>query len=394
MSRNLAQTTHGLDESGLDRRIKVLRLIARMNIGGPAVQVTGLMKELDPKIFNQILVTGYVAENEADFLIENNIEIAVTRIPGLGRSINLISDFNAFFHLAKLIRKFKPDIIHTHTAKAGVLGRTAWIFAGYKPILVHTFHGHLLNGYFGSIKTSVVIIIEKILGLITDQLFAVGKKVAEDLIKAGIGNNDKFKIMAPGLSIGNLPERADICIKYKLDPNKFYCAFLGRVTEIKKPLRVIEIAKIIKYLNPQICFLIIGSGELLDECKKVIDSDSLPVKALGWIPNVEDALAISDLMLLTSENEGMPLSLIQAGMAGIPSVSTNVGSVSEVIIDKKTGFVLDYNTKDFAEKIIEIYENSEMRSEFGQFAKNFTKAQFHVERLARDHQATYLELIN
>ena len=394
MSRKLAHTLKEVDESVSDKRIKVLRLIARMNIGGPAVQVTGLMRELDPKIFNQILVTGFVANDEADYLIENKINIPVTRIAGLGRSINLSADIRAFFELAKLIRKFKPDIIHTHTAKAGVLGRTAWIFSGYKPILVHTFHGHLLHGYFSKFKTKLVVLIEITLGLITNQFFAVGNKVAEDLIEAGIGNSRKFKIMAPGLTINQIPNRTEVCSRYNLDPKKFYCTFLGRVTDIKKPLRVLEIAKITKELNSQISFLIIGSGELLDECKKIISQETLPAITLGWIPEVENALAITDLMLLTSSNEGMPLSLIQAGMAGIPSVSTNVGSVSEVIVDRKTGYLLDFNANNFTEKINEICQNSELRMELGKFAKEYTKSNFSLERLANDHKEAYLKLMN
>ena len=394
MSDNLAHSMHEIDGFDSDNRIKVLRLIARMNIGGPAVQVTGLMQQLDSKIFNQILVTGYVAENEADYLLENKIDIPVIRIDGLGRSINFLADIKAFFQLAKLIRKFRPDIIHTHTAKAGVLGRTAWIFLGYKPKLVHTFHGHLLHGYFGKFKTTLVVIIERTLGSITNQFFAVGNKVEEDLINAGIGSRNKFKVMPPGLTLNKIPNRAELCRKYNLDPSKFYCTFLGRVTEIKKPLRVLEIAKKTKVVRPEINYLIIGSGELLESCKQVISKEALPVTCLGWIPQVEDALAITDLMLLTSENEGMPLSLIQAGMAGIPAISTNVGSVREVIVNHKSGYVLDFDAADFSQKIIEIYENKVLHKELGRFAKEYTNSRFNVERLANDHQKVYLNLIN
>jgi glycosyltransferase involved in cell wall biosynthesis len=365
-----------------------------MNIGGPAVQVTGLMQELDPKIFNQILITGYVANSEADYLIENKIDIPVIRIEGLGRTIDFMADIKAFLALTKLIREIKPEIIHTHTAKAGVLGRTAWIFAGYKPILVHTFHGHLLHGYFSKFKTKLVVLIEKTLGLITNQFFAVGNKVAEDLIEAGIGTRNKFTVMAPGLSVKKLPDRTEICGRYNLDPTKFYCTFLGRVTDIKKPFRVLEIAKLMKEIDSHINFLIIGAGELLDECKEIILQQSLPVKTLGWISKVEDALAISDLMLLTSANEGMPLSLIQAGMVGIPSVSTNAGSVSEVVIDQKAGFVLDYDAYNFANLIHEIFQDSKLRSELGKFAREYTNANFSVDRLAKDHQEAYLKLVN
>lgn len=394
MSRDIDQSAAESGELDNNKSIKVLRIIARMNIGGPAVQVTGLMRELDRKLFEQRLVTGYVAEDEADYLLENNIDIPVTRVEGLGRSINFAADLKAYFKLVKIIREFKPDIIHTHTAKAGVLGRTAWILAGFKPKLVHTFHGHLLHGYFGKFKTNLVIVIEKTLGLLTNQLLAVGGKVAEDLINVGIGSKKKFRIMAPGLTIDPIPDRREICLKYQIDPNKFYCTFLGRVTEIKRPLRFLEIASKIKSINPDIHFLLIGSGELLDECKAKISNENLPVTSLGWIPKVEEALAITDLMLLTSENEGMPLSLIQAGMAYIPTISTNVGSVSEVVMNEKSGYVLNFDINDFSQKIVELYENLELRVKLGESANAYTAEHFSIQRLAKDHKEVYQNLIH
>lgn len=378
---------------GISNKFKVLRIIARMNIGGPAVQVTGLMRELDKSIFDQKLLTGFVADDEADYLIENDIQIPATRIHGLGRSISLAADIRAFLKIVKEIRQFKPDIIHTHTAKAGVLGRTAWIFAGYKPKLVHTYHGHLLHGYFGKNKTRLVILIEKILGFFTNELFAVGDIVKQDLINAGIGNPKKFRVMPPGLEIGQIPDRHKICEKYKLNNEYFYCTFLGRITEIKKPFRFLEVAAKLKD-KKNIHFLLIGSGELLTECNEIIKENSLPVTSLGWITQVEEALAVTDLMLLTSDNEGMPLSLIQAGMAGIPSISTDVGSVKEVIQNEKTGYVLDFNVSSFSQKIIELHDDYGLRAQLGEFAANFTKSNFNLQRLANDHKQAYLSLFN
>ena len=363
---------HG--EFDINRKIKVLRIIARMNIGGPAVQVTGLVHDLDKEIFEQKLVTGYVDESEADYLIENQIQIEVTRVKGLGRAVNALSDLRAFIALAKVIREFRPDIIHTHTAKAGVLGRTSWVFLGYKPKIVHTFHGHLLHG------------------LLTDRFFAVGTQVMDDLIQTGIGPKHKFQVMPPGLSISSIPDRTLICKKFELDPNKFYCSFLGRVTDIKKPFRFLEIAKYAGEKYPDIHFLLIGAGDLLKECQEKIEMQGLPVTALGWVPQVEEALAVTDLMLLTSENEGMPLSLIQAGMAGIPTISTNVGSVGEVILNNQTGYILDFDVDSFASKIAEIRDNADIRKVLCENAIKYTYANFSTARLAADHKNAYLAL--
>jgi hypothetical protein len=142
-------------------QVKVMQIIARMNVGGPAVIVAELMRGLDKSAIEQILVTGFCDENEADYLDTVAKDVKATRIAGLGRSISLIADLKAFFGLVSLIRKYKPDVIHTHTAKAGVLGRAASLLAGRGAVRVHTFHGHLLHGYFSKTLTRVVILIEK-----------------------------------------------------------------------------------------------------------------------------------------------------------------------------------------------------------------------------------------
>lgn len=375
------------------RKIRVLRVIARMNIGGPAVQVTGLMRNLNSKIFEQLLVTGFVSENEADYLLENQIDIPVLRIDGLGRSIRPLSDFLAFFKLAFIIRKYKPDIIHTHTAKAGVLGRTAWILLGHKPILIHTFHGHLLQGYFGSFKTKLVILIETTLAKITNVIFGVGNQVVHDLIKAHIAPEIKFQTMPPGLRIEKLPSREQTLQKYQLK-EAFYCTYLGRVTKIKNPKRLLDTVEIVQQIEPKIKFLIAGSGELLESIKSKIVSDKLPIECLGWVSNVEEVLAITNLMVLTSENEGMPLSLIQAGMAGIPAVATDVGSVSEVIINNQTGLVVDLSSQEIAAAILELFKNRAKYTDISNSAKEFCLTNFSIERLCSDHENAYLKFFS
>ena len=167
-------------------QVKVMQIIARMNVGGPAVIVAELMRGLDKSEIEQILVTGFCDENEADYLDTVATDIKATRIAGLGRSVSIVADVNAFFGLVSLIRKYKPDVIHTHTAKAGVLGRLASLFAGRGAIRVHTFHGHLLHGYFNRPLTKVVILIEKFFAARTKVLIAIGSRVKDELLAAGI----------------------------------------------------------------------------------------------------------------------------------------------------------------------------------------------------------------
>ena len=163
-----------------------MRIIARMNVGGPAVQVSGLMRGFNSAEFDHRLYTGFCAIDEADYLDSVATDVKANRIEGLGRRVSLSGDIRAFLSSVTVIRVFKPHIIHTHTAKAGFLGRLASLVSLQKSVRVHTFHGHLLNGYFGSLKRTLVVIAEKSLALITQQLLAVGDKVRQDLLEAGI----------------------------------------------------------------------------------------------------------------------------------------------------------------------------------------------------------------
>ena len=189
-------------------RIRVMRIIARMNVGGPAVQVSGLMRGLGASEFDHRLYTGVCDANEADYLETVAIDIDAVRIVGLGRRVSLSGDIRAFYSLVKEIRRFKPHVIHTHTAKAGFLGRIASVVSFHPSIRIHTFHGHLLNGYFNSQKRTLIILAEKILAMFTHRLLAVGEKVMQDLIDVGIGKSNKFSVVPPGLAISKLPNKS------------------------------------------------------------------------------------------------------------------------------------------------------------------------------------------
>ena len=371
-----------------------MRIIARMNVGGPAVQVTGLMRGFDQSAFDQKLLTGYCDADESDYLETVAPDVTVTRIDGLGRSIAPSADRKAFFQIVKEIREFKPDVIHTHTAKAGVVGRIASLVAGHKSIRVHTFHGHLLHGYFGGFKTRIVILIEKVLGYFTDRLLAVGNQVMIDLLRAGIGNKKKFSVMSPGLELRSLPSRESARKELGLDQEKMYCAFIGRVTQIKRPDRFLDVVADSKKHDVPIHFLVAGDGQLLQECKERALAESLPVTFLGWRSDIETVLAASDMVLLTSDNEGTPLSLIQAGMAQIPVVSTRVGSVAEIVQDGKTGYVVDLSVTALRTAISKLVDDPALREQLGESAREYTMARYGVARLVKDHQDLYRELIS
>ena len=379
--------------SGEAQKIKVMRIIARMNVGGPAVQVSGLMRGFDAQVFDQELVTGFCATDEADYLEKVATDVKAVRIDGLGRSIKPRADLTALFAIIKEIRRFKPDVIHTHTAKAGVVGRVASILSGHKSVRVHTFHGHLLNGYFGAGKTKLVILVEKFLALFTDQLLAVGANVKDDLIAAGIGNQSKFGVMPPGLQLAEVPSRSSARKELGLNDDASYCAFIGRITQIKRPDRFLDVVAEIKSRGIELHFIVAGAGELLQYCQDRAEAENLPVTFLGWREDIEVVLAAADFVLLTSDNEGTPLSLIQAGMVGIPVVATNVGSTNEIVVNGEAGLLTDLSVKELSEAVAKLATDSALRAKMGAAGKEYTVARYGVDRLVKDHQDLYLKLL-
>jgi glycosyltransferase involved in cell wall biosynthesis len=373
--------------------IRVMRVIARMNVGGPAVQVSGLMRNMNSSEFDHRLYTGFCADDEADYLNTVAKDVSAVRIEGFGRRVSFGADLLSFYTLVKEIRNFKPHVIHTHTAKAGFLGRIASIVSFHQSIRVHTFHGHLLNGYFGSFKKSLVVLAERILAMLTHQLLAVGDKVRQDLLLAGIGKPERFGLMPPGLEIGKLLTKKDAMSFFGLSNQTLQCAFIGRVTQIKRPDRFLDVVSEIQKRGLPIEFFIAGDGELLQNCRERISREDLPVKVLGWQSDIEQVLSATDVVILTSDNEGTPLSLIQAGMAGLPVVTTRVGSVPEVVLDGITGIVTSLDVQQIADALEMLAKSAELRAQMGTSAREFTLANFGIKRLVNDHEVLYKKLV-
>ena len=373
---------------------RILRVIARMNVGGPAIQITGLMQSLPAESFEQRLLTGFCDKNEVDYLEVNDLNLTRTKIVGFGRRVNLFSDLKVLFRVIREIQSFNPHIIHTHTAKAGFLGRIAAILSLRQQLRVHTYHGHLLHGYFGGFKTRLVILIERFLARFTDSLVAVGSQVREDLLAAKIGNFEQYRVIGPGLEIGELPERVSSLNSFNLLEDKFIVTWIGRAVPVKAPHRILEIATECELRGLRVQFVIVGEGPLLNDLKSLAKEKNLPITFLGWQSNIEKILSFSDLVLLTSENEGTPVALIQAQMAGVPVLTTDVGSTSEVMKNNQSGFCLKYLVRDFADKIQILATNIQMKSSFGAVGKAHALDNFSVNRLVSDHAELYRELIS
>ena len=375
------------------RPIRVMQVIARMNVGGPAVIVSELMRGLDKSTFEQLLVTGYCDDDEVDYLDQVATDIQATRIVGLGRSVSLIKDVKSFFLLMKLIREFKPDVIHTHTAKAGVLGRLAGLLARPSAKRVHTFHGHLLHGYFGKRKTRVVIVVEQLLAKVSNALVAIGNQVKEDLLAVKIGTTAKYSVIFPGLRELNTQSKESARNELGLDFNKIYLTFIGRLTQIKRPDRLLDIARFLQHNHTNVEILVAGEGENFEDLRASAVNENLPMVFLGWRNDIGRILSASDIAILCSDNEGIPLTLIQAAQAGLPIVSTNVGSVSDIVEDGKTGLLTEVNSDALITAIGQLLKDPAEQDAYGQAGKIRAEKFFSLSEMINSHESLYSHML-
>lgn len=369
-------------------RLRVLRVIARMNVGGPALQVTGLVRGMDEARFDHRLLTGSVGPGEADYVDLRAPGLPLTRVRGLGRSPDALDDLRALRHLVAEIRRFRPHIVHTHTAKAGVLGRIAARTCGV-PAVVHTFHGHLLHGYFSPVVTRGVVQIERTLGRASTRLVAVGGQVRDDLLAAGIGRPEQYVVVPPGIALPAMPPRHEARAALGLPQDATVVVLVARLTTIKRPERFLEIAARLQDRHPSAIFAVAGEGQLLDGLQATAPPN---VRFLGWRSDVETVYAASDLAVLTSDNEGMPVSLIEAAMCGVPAVSTRVGSVAEVILDGRTGWLCSAEGLTAAVDAA-LADPARLRAS-GAAAQEHAASSFSRDRLVADTEHLYEQIAN
>jgi glycosyltransferase involved in cell wall biosynthesis len=388
-----------------DSRIRVMEIIARLNVGGPATQISGLIGGLNRLEFDHRLYTGYIEGDEADHLRLGDLtggdmladagggsrawEARVHRVPGLGRSVRPADDLRALAHLVAVMRRFRPHIVHTRTAKAGAVGRIASRVSGVGSARVHTFHGHLLNGYFTGPKRAAYVCSERLLASVSDRLVTVGERVRDDLLAAGIGRPGQYVVIPPGVRIGPVPSREAARRDLGLRRDVPVAAFVGRLTKVKRPDRLVATAHAVLRHIPDCQFVICGGGELREEVE--LSATRLPgsIRLTGWRSDTETIYAAADVVLLTSDNEGTPLTLIEAGMAGTPVVATRVGSVSEVVLDGRTGLLAGRDPTELAAHVVRLLTDPGLARRMGESARRWTTSAFPAERLVADTEALY-----
>lgn len=368
-----------------------MRVITRMNVGGPALQAVELLRGLDPGLFDQRLYAGAVEPGEADYLDLRASDVRPHPIPALGRSVRPADDARAMAALVAEMRTFRPHIVHTHTAKAGLLGRTAAVLTRV-PARVHTYHGHLLHGYFSPAKTRLVVATERMSARITDRLVAVGERVRDDLVAAGIGRLEQYTVVPPGTSLGPLPDRAAARLALGIPRDVPVVAYVGRLTRIKRPDRLVGVARQVHRFVPATRFVVCGGGDAHGELEAAARNFDGAFTLLGWRADVETVYAAADLVILTSDNEGTPVSLIEAGLAGLPCVATRVGSVAEVVRHGETGLLAHRGTSELAQHVVRLLLDEPLRRKFGDEARAWTTRRFGPERLVSDIGELYASI--
>lgn len=385
---------------------RVTRIIARLNIGGPAIQAISLTRLLQNRGYATRLVRGQesAAEGNMDHLARE-LRVAPTLIPSLRRDPSL-SDIDALRQLISILRQDRPHLVHTHAAKAGTLGRLATLLAWprrrTRPVLVHTFHGHSLSGYFSGRTAGVYRLIERFLARFTDRLIAVSPEVRDDLVELGVASAEKFEVIPLGFDLspftadGDREERRKrLREEWGVAHDDQLVTLIARLVPIKRVDRFLRVAGALAS-RPGIRFAIVGDGELNASLRRSAEAVALGERLVwaGFRLDVADVCFASDLIMLTSDNEGTPVSLIEAQAAAVPVVSTDVGGVRSVVADGNTGFVAG---PDDLEALVgaarSILDAPEAALRMGRAGRDRATALFRVERLVDDHDRLYRGLL-
>jgi len=366
--------------------IRVVHVLTRTNIGGPSVMLVDLLQGLDRQRFTQSVIRGAPVASEGDYLENRTVPADVITIFGLRRSLGVVGEVRSLFALIGHLRRLKPDIVHTHMAKAGVIGRIAAVLARV-PVRVHTYHGHLLHGYFSPIVTRIFTTAERCLRIVTTHALVVGAATRRDLLQARVVNEQQSSTILPAARALHRHEQRTARASLGLPADGLIVGFVGRLTGIKRPDRFLRIAATV----PQATFVVVGNGPLHDEVARA--ATALPnVRLLDWHDDVALVLSAIDVLVLTSDNEGVPLSLIEAASVGVPVVSVDVGGVREIVEDGVTGIIVR-DEAQLAEAVSQLTGDAALRRKLGEQARSLITERCSLAKYLEAHAALYERLV-
>jgi glycosyltransferase involved in cell wall biosynthesis len=380
----------------------VLRVIARLNMGGPAHHVGLLDSMLDPECYETLLLHGEVGAGEAS--LEDSVRargVTLAKVPRLRPELRPHDDARALASLVRAVRRVRPDIVHTHTAKAGMLGRLAAVLAsGARPMIVHTYHGHVLEGYFDPLRTATYRTTERRLAAVSDALVGVSSATVDDLVRLGIAPRSRFRVIPIGLDLNpflRLQERDGARFRGEAGARngEVLLTFVGRLVPIKRVDLLLRALARVTSGGAPVRLAVVGSGPLRNDLEHLARELGVAeaTQFMGYRSDMASVAAASDLAVLSSANEGTPVSLIEAAAAGRPAVATAVGGVRDVV-RKGTGILVEDGDADsLARGVARLAADPELRRSMGTRARHHVAERFSADRLVRDVDGLYRELL-
>ena len=380
----------------------MLRVIGRLNMGGPAHQAGFLSgRRFHPERYRTLLVHGSLAPGEASLAAIAEEEGARMRfLPEMRQSVHPLHDAQALAKLIRVARAFRPDVVHTHTAKAGFLGRQAALAVRPRPIIVHTYHGHVLEGYFGPAKTRLYLELERRMARVSDRLVGISQATVDDLVRLGVAPRERFRVLPLGLDLDRLAEpvpelRAEARRELGVAEDDVLVAFVGRFAPIKRLGLLIEALAVARASEPRLRLAVVGDGDERAGLERRAGQLGVAadVRFLGYRRELRPVFAAADLAVLSSDNEGTPVSLIEAAAAGLPAVATDVGGVGEVV-SHDTGILVPPNDPQaLANAILTMATDPTRRQKAGQEARRRALDRYSAARLISDVDSLYQELM-
>jgi len=405
-----------IDLNGGDR-LRVLQVIGRLNMGGPA-HIAALLsgRRFYPDRYEVRLIHGTLAPGEeslADLAVEEGA--AMRFLPELRQPVNPLHDSEALLKLIRLARNFKPHVVHTHTAKAGFLGRQAALAVRPRPAIVHTYHGHVLEGYFGAAKARLYLELERALARVSDCLIGVSQATVDDLVRLGVAPRERFRVLPLGLDLERLAElprssfhsprgenddrggrvRVEARRGLNLGDEEVLLVFVGRVVPIKRLDVLLQALAQARSSGPRLRLAVVGDGEERPRLERQASELGIAddVLFLGYRRELRPIFAAADIAVLSSDNEGTPVSLIEAAAAGLPAVATDVGGVREVVSEETGILVPRGDAGALAGALVEMTAGPELRARFGAAARERAIGRYGADRLLGDTDALYRELV-
>lgn len=382
---------------------KVLRIINRFNLGGPTYNATFLARFLTQD-YETLLVGGVHDKGEIDSLhIPEKYGVKPIILSNMHRTLNPLNDLKTFFQLVKIIREFKPDIVHTHAAKAGALGRIAAWYCKV-PVIVHTYHGHVFHSYFSRFVTKIVLFVERFLARLSTAIVTISPKQFEEIVhQHKICSSEKAHIVRLGFDLQQFNDKRNECRieireKYAITHEEVAIAIIGRLAPIKNHALFLESLTLLKNNPSTYKVFIVGDGS---EKENVLQKIATLPKAIkerivftSWIKDIATFNSGMDIICLSSDNEGTPVSLIEAQASGVAVVSTNVGGVEDIIKDGETGFIVPKKNKElFSERLDELIHNTALRLKMGENGWKNVKNTYDYTILVKNMEHLYNQLL-